>query len=576
MLMPFLLLGVSPFAYIHFADGTNQGDGAAEFGSSLTESAQFLKIKFIHEGPEFDPIIKNVMPWMASLGASAAIADINNDGWPDVYVTNSRIGSKNRLYLNRGGGTFEEVAEKAGVADVNRQDTGVSMGAAWGDCDNNGYEDLLLFKWGYLELFRNDGDGTFARVTREAGLGDWIYANDAIWWDFNRDGCLDIYVAAYFRPEHNLWHLDTTRILHNDFERSQNAGRNKLYENQCNGTFKEVSQRYGLDDPGWSLSVGAADLDGNGWSDLYVANDFGPDSLFLNRDGSHFKRLIDRHGIGDDTKKGMNVAFGDFNNSGRLSIYVTNITKRGFLLEGNMLWENLGHGQFREVAWQVGAADGGWGWGGQFGDLNNDGHLDIYTVNGFISADRKTEYWYELGTMATSASFIVEDAKNWPPIGNRSLSGHEHSRIFLNDGKGRFREVAQAVGSRDTHDGRAVSLADLDNNGSLDVVVANQRGPLLVYLNRVDPGRKWIQFWLRGTKTNRSAIGSRVTLYWDDQRQVQEVDGGSGFAGHSDKRLHFGLGENPTIHRAEIRWLSGKVQVLTSLEPNRLYSIEEP
>ena len=562
------------------------GAGAVDpaLGFRLEEVARSSGIAFTHEGPRFDPKLANIMPWMASLGASVAVADYDNDGWLDLYLTNSRLGSLNRLYRNRGDGSFEEVAEALEVADVNRPGTGVSMGAAWGDYDNDGYEDLLVFKWGNLELFRNLGGRGFERVTEAAGLGgQWLYANDAIWWDFNRDGCLDLYVAAYFRPEHDLWRLDTTRILHDDFERSRNAGRNKLYRNTCDGdyAFEEVAAAYGLDDPGWSLAVGAADLNDDGFPDLYVANDFGPDSLFLNRGGTRFEKVVPRYGIGDDTKKGMNVAFGDFRNTGRLGVYVTNITKPGFLLEGHMLWENLGGGRFRDVAWEVGAADGGWGWGAQFGDFNNDGWLDIYAVNGFISADPQREYWYELGTMATSAGFVVEDAANWPPIGEKSLSGYERSRLFLNDGTGRFRDVAEQAGVTDRYDGRSVALLDFDNNGTLDIAVASQRAPFLLYANRGADKRAWVAFALRGTRSNRSAIGARVTLYWTDPRegrsyqQVQEVDGGSGFAGQSAKRLHFGLGLDPRDVRAEIRWPSGIVQDL-EIEPNRLYALEEP
>ncbi|MBI4488243.1 MAG: CRTAC1 family protein [Deltaproteobacteria bacterium] len=570
------------FTVPRVASWIHQGDPGKEYGFHLEESAHSLGIDFVYEVSPFDPKIENITPWIQAMhGASVAICDFNNDGWPDIYVTNTRIGSKNRLYINHGGKRFEEVAEEAGIADVNRPGTGISTGAACADYDNDGYEDLLLYKWGNLELFRNDGDGTFTRVTQEAGLGEWIYASDAIWWDFNRDGCLDIYVGAYWRAEHNLWNLNTTRIMQDDFDRSRNGGRNKLYEqtktgDRCAGTFKEVSRQYGLDDTGWTLGVGAADLDGNGFPDLYVANDYGPDALFLNIDGSHFKKLIERHGIGDDTKKGMNVAFGDFKNLGWLSIYVTNITEPGYLVEGNMLWENLGNGQFRDVAWNVGAADCGWAWGAVFGDLNNDGHLDIYCANGMVSAAPKTEYWYDLFTMSVGINLILEDAATWPPMKNKSWSGYQLSRVFLNDGKGRFRDVAEKVGVHNLYDGRGVALADLDRDGALDLVVANLHGPLLVYLNHVDPGRKWIQFRLKGTKSNRSAIGTEITLYWNNQKQVQVLDGGGGHSGHSEKLLHFGLGENPKLDHAEIRWPSGRIQLLRQLEPNRLYVVEEP
>ncbi|MFQ5684741.1 MAG: FG-GAP-like repeat-containing protein [Candidatus Binatia bacterium] len=573
LLTSILLLFVVPRVYRRM-DGSGNGE---VFGFQLQESAHSLGIEFVHEISRLDPKIANVTPMIAGFsGASVSIADVNNDGWPDLYVTNSRIGSKNRLYVNRDGTVFDEEAVRAGVADVNRPGTGVSTGSAWADYDNDGHEDLLLVKWGNPELFRNNGDGTFTRVTQEARLRPWIYASDAIWWDFNRDGCLDIYMAAYFRPEHNLWNLDTTRILQEDFEQSRNGGRNQLYEGHCDGTFKEVSEKYGLDDPGWTFAVGAADLDGNGFPDLYVANDFGPDALFLNIDGSHFERVVERHGIGDDTKKGMNVDFGDFRNSGRLGIYVTNITEPGFLVEGNMLWENLGSGHFREVAWKVGAADGGWGWGAQFGDLNNDGYVDIYAVNGMVSAGPKDEYWYDLTNMSIGVNLIIEDAATWPAMKHRSFSGYQRARVFLNDGKGRFRDVADKVGVKDRFDGRTAALADLDRNGTLDVIVANQRGPLLAYLNHVDSKRKWIQFRLKGTESNRSAIGAEVTLYWNDQKQVQVINGGNGYGGHSERLLHFGLGENPKVHRAEIQWPSGKMQVLRGLESNKLHVVVEP
>ncbi len=572
----------SVFAVPRVTSWVHQGDPGGEYGFHLKESAHSLGIDFIHEASSFDPKIENITPWIQGMhGASVAVCDFNDDGWPDIYVTNARVGSKNRLYINRGGKLFEEVAERAGVADVNRPGTGISTGAACADYDNDGHEDLLLYKWGNLELFRNDGDGTFTRVTEKAGLGEWIYASDAIWWDFNRDGCLDIYVGAYWRAEHNLWNLDTTRIMQDDFDRSRNGGRNKLYEQvkdkgRCTGTFKEVSQQYGLDDTGWTLAVGAADLNGKGFPDLYVANDYGPDSLFLNIDGSHFKKVIERHGIGDDTKKGMNVAFGDFKNSGRLGIYVTNITEPGYLVEGNMLWENLGNGQFRDVAWSVGAADCGWAWGAVFGDLNNDGYLDIYCANGMVSGNPKTDYWYDLFTMSVGINLILEDAATWPAMDSKSWSGHQRSRVFLNDGRGRFRDVSEKVEVNDLYDGRGVALADLDRDGTLDVIVANNKGPLLVYLNQVDPSRKWIQFRLKGTESNRSAIGAQVTLHWNNQVQVQVLDGGGGDSGHSEKLLHFGLGGNPKLDHAEIRWPSGKIQVLRQLETNKSYVVEEP
>ena len=171
---------------------------------------------------------------------------------------------------------------------------------------------------------------------------------------------------------------------------------------------------------------------------------------------------------------------------------------------------------------------------------------------------------------------IIDDAKNWPAMDGRSLSGYQQKHVWLNDGAGKFVDVAQAVGVTDTYDGRAVALADLWNRGVLDVIVANQRGPLLLYKNTVAPGEQWIEFQLEGTKSNRSAIGAQVALSWNGQKQIQEVSGGSGFSAQNDRRLHFGLGKNPQIERAVIRWPSGEVQTLHDLVPGRLYKIEEP
>jgi hypothetical protein len=182
------------------------------------------------------------------------------------------------------------------------------------------------------------------------------------------------------------------------------------------------------------------------------------------------------------------------------------------------------------MASTVGVDLGGWSWGAQFGDLNNDGTLDLYLTNGYISAGERSSYWYDFAQIAVGHSSIIADALNWPAMNGRSLSGYQQKRVWLNDGFGRFTEVSQAIGAVDRHDGRAVALGDLFNTGSLDVIVANQRGPLLLYKNTVEPNRHWISFELEGRASNRSAIGARVELHWDGHVQTQEVNGGSGFS----------------------------------------------
>jgi len=224
----------------------------------------------------------------------------------------------------------------------------------------------------------------------------------------------------------------------------------------------------------------------------------------------------------------------------------------------------------------MGVELGGWSFGAQFGDLNNDGHLDLYLTNGYVSAERDTNYWYDFSKVAGGNTAIIADAKNWPPMAGRSLAGYQQKRVWLNDGAGQFFDVAQAVGVTDTYDGRAVAFADLWNRGILDVVVANQKGPLLLYKNTVTPDNQWIAFELEGSVSNRSAIGAQVRLFWNGHEQVQEVSGGSGFGAQNQRRLHFGLGKQPHIEKVVIRWPSGKIQTLTAPEVGHMHQVKEP
>lgn len=553
----------------------------ARYGLYFQEVAKAAGIEFTHRAPTLDAKLEHIMPEVASMGAAVSVVDVDRDGWQDLYVTNSGEGSANRLYRNLGDGTFRDVAVDMGVAEVNQAGTGVSMGAVWGDYDNDGYDDLFLYKWGRPELFRNDAGRRFVRVTESAGLPPWVNANTAIWLDYDRDGWLDLFIAGYYAEHINLWQLTSTKIMPESFEYAQNGGRKYMLRNRGDGSFEDVTAQLGIQSRRWTLAVTAADLRGTGYPDLFMANDYGVSELYINEGGTHFREVGKQTGVGFAPKSGMNAAVGDVLNRGQFAIYETNISEPGILLQGNNLWvpkaESTGESlTYDNLARAMGVELGGWSFGAQFGDLNNDGALDLYLTNGFVSANRDKNYWYDFSKVASGNTAIIADAKNWPPMQGRSLSGYQQKCVWLNDGAGQFFEVAQAVGVTDTYDGRAVALADLWNRGVLDVVVANQRGPLLLYKNTVTPENQWIAFELEGSTSNRSAIGAQVRVFWNGQEQVQEVSGGSGFGAQNQRRVHFGLGKQPQLDKVVIRWPSGHVQTLTAPQVGQLHRVKEP
>jgi hypothetical protein len=551
----------------------------SRYGFYLQEVAGASQINFVHQAPALDPKLKHIMPQVASMGAAVSIVDFDRDGWADIYVTNSGEGSKNALYHNLKDGSFKDVAPDLGIAEVNQPGSGVSMGAVWGDYDNDGYEDLFLYKWGRPELFHNDAGQRFTRATDKAKLPAWVNANTAIWFDYDRDGRLDLFLGGYYSEDIDLWHLKSTKMMPESFEYARNGGRKYLFHNLGDGSFEEVSEKLGIDTRRWALAAAAADLRGTGYPDLFIANDYGISELFFN-DGKRFREAGKQTGVGFAPKSGMNASMADVLNQGKYAIYVSNISEEGVLIQGNNLWVprdgTAGDAlKFDNLAREMDVEIGGWSFGAQFGDLNNDGTLDLYLVNGYISADRNTNYWYDFSKIAGGNSAIISDAADWPPMDGRSLSGFQPKRVWLNDGTGKFVNVAQAVGVGDVYDGRSVALVDLWNRGVLDVVVANQKGPLLVYKNTVAPQNKWIDFELEGTASNRSAIGAEVRLFWDGRQQVQQITGGNGFCSQNQRRLHFGLGKDPHVEKVEIRWPSGKTQTLEKVEVGQTYKLKE-
>jgi hypothetical protein len=549
------------------------------YGFFFTEVSRASGVDFVHQSPLLDPLFEPILPQIASMGASVSVCDFNRDGWSDFYVTNSRYRSRNALYQNQKDGSFRDVAPELGLADVNREGTGTSMGSLWADMDNDGFEDLLIYKWGRPLLFKNEQGREFTDITDGSGLPSWMNANAALWLDYNADGLIDLFLGGYFPEEVDLWNLDHTAVLTESFEYAQNGGRNYLFENKGQGRFENVSREVGLLSTRWTLAAAAADINEDGFPELVVANDYGIDEYYRNLEGKSFlEEGADNH-IGFAPKSGMNVSLGDISNSGHFGIYISNITEEGVLLQGNNLWvpvEEDGSISYKNLAVPRGVENGGWSYGAQFGDLNNDGFQDLYVANGFISAKKGRDYWYDYSKVTGGNSSIISDIKNWPHMEGRSQSGYQSNRVWVNREGHYFEDAAPYVAGSESLDSRAVVTVDLWNRGVLDLIVANQNNRLLVYKNTVREDQQWLALELKGTTSNASAIGAIVKVYWNGQVQRQVLSGGMGFSSQNQRRLHFGLGSAEKVDKIEILWPSGVTQEIPDPAIGQILEITEP
>jgi enediyne biosynthesis protein E4 len=526
-----------------------------------------------HTNRSFRNPYADIMAGYTALGAAAAVADYDGDGYEDLFVTDSAETGKNHLYHNNGNFTFTDVAAKAGVADGNDA-ANASADALWLDYDNDGRPDLLLVRFGHDRLYHNLGGGKFQDVTRQAGLDRYLNAITAIAFDYDRDGWVDLFVGAYFQPI-DIFQPDTPRFFPESFETANNGGGLVLFHNNHDGTFSDVTKKAGIDLSGWTLDLGHADADNDGDDDLYVACDFGTDHFFVNNgDGTFTERT--KETIGIDTKKGMNAEWGDYDDDGWLDVFVTNITD-DYMREGNFLWHNNGNEaanmKFTDVAGETGTRDTGWGWGGKFFDADNDGWLDLYVVNGWVSAGPQS-YVPDVFAMVTRPNVDFADARNWPPMGKKSLSGYQKKKFFHNLG-GVFKEEAARHGMDSTRDGRGIAVADFDNDGRLDLFVANANAEPFLYHNVAPRTHHWAGFLLQGRASNRDAIGAQLRLTAGGRTLLRFVDGGNGFAAQGTRRVHFGLGTAEAADRLEIRWPSGRRQVIEKPAVDRYLSIVE-
>jgi tetratricopeptide (TPR) repeat protein len=525
-----------------------------------------------HHTRVFNGPHRDVLGMFTYGGASVAVGDYDNDGFDDLFVTDSAEGSLSHLYHNDGGLHFTDVTAEAGVGGGNLPQAIVSD-ALWLDYDNDGWRDLLVLRFGTPILYHNEGNGRFRDVTAQSGLTTFTNAIAAIAFDYDNDGRLDLLIGNYFKPV-NLFDLKDPHILPTDLDNAANGGGVTLWHNAGNGRFADVTEKAGLaGHTGWTLDVGHGDFDNDGWQDLYLACDYGTDRLFMNnRDGTF--RDVTASAIGYDTKKGMNAEIADYDNDGLLDVYVTNITDE-YMRECNMLWRNNGDGTFSDVARETGTCETGWGWAAKFGDFDNDGWLDLFVANGLRSAG-KENYIPVLLEMIIRPGVDFSDVNSWPAIGDMSWSGHQRKKLLRNTGGHAFKDVAAAAGVNNDLDGRGIGVGDFDNDGRLDLVQTNANQPLLFYRNTSSGTGHWIELRLVGTRSNRDAVGARVTVETaSGLKVIREVNGGNGYASQSSQRVHVGLGVDAAVRSIDIRWPSGTHQQVTA-PVDAVTTIREP
>jgi hypothetical protein len=511
------------------------------------------------------------------MGAGVAMLDYDNDGFLDLFFVNGALihdpmphGALpdksdprfwNRLYRNNHDGTFTDVTEKAGL-----QGRHYGMGVATGDYDNDGNSDLLVTNLGGNTLYHNNGDGTFTDVTAKAGVAGDGWCTGACFVDYDRDGHLDLFVANYIDFDIKTAPLpEAAGCAYKGIQVAcgppgLQGGKNILYRNNGDGTFTDVSEKAGMWNTigTYALSVAVADLDNDGWPDIYVANDSTAATFYQNQKDGTFKDVAIEAGIAyspdGKPQAGMGVSIGDFNRDGLLDIVKTN-----FAGDTDSLYLNLGDGTFDDHTYLsgLGVNTRYLGWGVGFFDMDNDGWLDILISNGHV----------------------------YPEVDGTHIDAPyaEHKYLYRNLRNGQFEEVTTQAGPgiNEAAPARGCAFGDYDNDGDIDVVVncVNSIPQLL----RCDSttGRNWIKIRTVGTKSNRTGIGARITVTTQPTPggkpfiQIEEVRSGGSYYSQNDLRIHFGLDHAPKADSVEITWPSGTKDKLTDLAANNLYVIQE-
>jgi len=534
-----------PTLALAFAVSISPNSGAAD-APQLTDVTEAAGIVWRHSIG--DDVLSNIVE---STGAGCVFFDFDGDGDIDIYLVNGRYHPEishargrnladtlaNALYRNNGDGTFTDVTEAAGVGD-----RGYGMAAVAADYDNDGDTDLFITNYGRDTLFRNEGDGSFADVTDAAGVGDQRWTVGATFFDFDRDGLLDLYVGGYllFDPEYR--HYFAADGFPGPL--SYRGQRDTLYRNRGDGTFEDVSRTAGIDNPdGRAMGLAACDIDGDGNQDIFVANDGMENYLWRNRGDGSFENIAlatgTAFGQNGEATSAMGPEFGDFDLDGMVDLFVPDM---GY----GCLYRNTGKGWFEEKSARLGIAAvlGQYtSWSGNFLDIDNDGWLDIFVVNG--------------------------DAHHLEP---------EEDTLFINRQGTVFEDISAKTGMalETKFVGRGSASGDFDDDGDLDLLVLNLNDRPRLLRNDLGNQNHWLKMRLIGTTSNRDAVGARVRLTAGGHTQVRDVRTSSGYLSQSDPRLHFGLGSSAVVELIEISWPSGTVQRLEKIAADRLLTVTEP
>jgi hypothetical protein len=522
-------------------------------GFQFTDVTSQAGIRFEHNSGAFGG---KFLP--ETLGSGCAFLDYDRDGWQDILLINGadwpghkKTRTTLRLYHNNGNGTFTDVTARAGL-DVELY----GMGVAVGDYNNDGYPDILITCVGQNRLFRNTGRGTFVDVTNAAGLGKHEgFSTSALWFDYDRDGLLDLFVCNYVRWSQEADIFCSLDGKHKSYctPEAYRGATCWLFHNRGNGTFEDVTASSGIFDSS-SKSLGVALLDENrgGWPDLLVANDTQPNKLYRNQHNGTFKDSAVEAGIAFSSegkaRAGMGVDVADFDNSGSPGVGITNFDNEMIGLY------RLNGKNFEDIAAQSGvgiASRNSLGFGCSFLDVNLDGWLDFAVANGHID----------------------ETVRNIR--GNVGYA--QPPQLFLNSGKGNFRDVAaEAGGGFDSPKvGRGLAYGDFDRDGDSDLLITTNNGPAHLYRNDQLSGNRSIRFYLAGTKSNRDAIGATVRVFANGLVQSRMVKGGSSYLSQSELPLTFGVEKRDRVDRVVIDWPSGQTEEFKNLATGRAYDCTE-